>query len=67
MKHDYRKILKVVRHPENNSPHIESIETMIDMFSEKWKEYREHPLFIKAQLRIEAELQWLKDELNYTK
>jgi len=67
MKQDYRKLLKVVRHPENTSSHFESIETMRDMFIDKWKEHHSHPLFIKAQLRIEAEIQILKEELNYTK
>ena len=65
MKHDYRKLLKVIRHPENQTSHVITIENMIDMFAEKWKEYTDHPLFVKAQARVEAELQWLKDTLTY--
>lgn len=65
MKHDYRKLLKVIRHTDNQTPHVESIEMMIDMFIEKWKIHHEDPLYIKAHARIEAELQWLKDTLTY--
>ena len=65
MKNDYRKLLKVIRHLDNQETHIESIEAMVDMFIDKWKEHRDHPLFIKAHTRIEAELQWLKDSLTY--
>lgn len=64
MKNDYRKLLKVIRHTENQQSHVESIESMVDMFTDKWKEYNQHPLFVKAHARIEAELQWLKDSLN---
>jgi hypothetical protein len=64
MKNDYRKLLKVIRHSENQTSHIESIEAMVDMFVEKWKPHSEHPLYHKAHIRIEAELQWLKDSLN---
>lgn len=65
MKQDYRKLLKVIRHPENLSTHVQTIENMIDMFTEKWKDHLEHPLFLKAHARVEAELQWLKDTLTY--
>lgn len=64
MIHDYRKILKIIRHPKNTEKQFKGIESSIQLFVEKWKSYQDHPLFIKAKSNIEFELNNLKIELN---
>ncbi len=66
MKADYKKLLKTIRHPDNQRCHIKPIENMLELFQHKWKVYgkSQNEMYLKAFYRLESELRILKEFYN---
>lgn len=51
MKKDFDWLYKIIKHPGNNIRHVDSLYTLVDLFTKKWNHYESNSLYKEAYLQ----------------